>query len=462
MDNTCKNNKIPNAVKKIIQTIEKNGACAYIVGGYIRDSIREADLQNSDIDIATNATPNEVEQMFGCSEWATYPLGIKFGTIALIQNDTKRTYEITTFRTEEAYTDGRHPDSVSFANTIEEDLSRRDFTCNAIACDAKGNIVDPFNGIEDVHNNVIRAVGNPKERFEEDHLRILRALRFASQLGFVIEDDTALAIREMKGTINTVSSERIREELTKLLCGTNAKEILTLYSDVIFEIIPELAPLYNYDQKTKYHSYDAWTHTLIVVDKTKSDPIARWAALLHDIGKPDCFTMDEEGQGHFYGHPVRSVELAKPILQRLHFSKKTMDSILLLVRWHDKPMAATKKSVRRVLRLFSEVKTIYNLEQMFRIFCDLRRADSYAHAENYREYLTFMDEVEAVFDELLAENEAFALRDLAISGKDVMDLGIPQGPKISEALNACLDAVINEEIPNEKQKLLDYIEKNIN
>ena len=257
MDNTCKNIKIPNVAKKIIQTIEKNGSCAYIVGGYIRDFIREADLQNSDIDIATNATPNKVEQMFGNVKGITYPLGKEFGTIGFRPKGENQTFEITTFRTEEAYTDGRHPDSVTFAKTIEEDLSRRDFTCNAIACNANGNIVDPFNGIEDIHNNVIRTVGNPKDRFEEDHLRILRALRFASQLDFTIEDSTASAIREMKDTINSVSSERIREELTKLLCGKNVKQVLTNYSDVIFEIIPELAPLYNYDQKTKYHSYDA-------------------------------------------------------------------------------------------------------------------------------------------------------------------------------------------------------------
>lgn len=257
MNNTCKNIKIPNAAKKIIQSIEKSGACAYIVGGYIRDLIRGENTESKDIDIATNASPDEIEHLFGCADGVTYPLGKEFGTIGFRPKGKDQTFEITTFRTEETYTDGRHPDSVTFAKTIEEDLSRRDFTCNAIACDANGNIIDPFNGIEDIHNNVIRCVGNPKDRFKEDHLRILRALRFASQLGFIIEDKTASAIHKMKDTINNVSAERIREELTKLLCGKNAKQVLTNYSDVIFEIIPELAQLYNYDQKTKYHSYDA-------------------------------------------------------------------------------------------------------------------------------------------------------------------------------------------------------------
>ncbi|MDO5427291.1 MAG: hypothetical protein Q4F54_06720 [Coriobacteriia bacterium] len=237
--------------------LEKNGHTAYLVGGYVRDSIRGADLQNSDVDIATSATPNEVEQMFESVEGTVYPLGKKFGTIGFCPKGKNQTIEITTYRTEQTYSDGRHPDEVRFADSIEEDLSRRDFTCNAIACDINGNIVDPFNGIDDIHNNVVRCVGDAKKRFEEDHLRILRGLRFASQLGFVIDEATESALRDMKDSINNVSSERIREELTKLLCGKNAKDVLTLYSDVIFEIIPELKPLYKYDQKTKYHSHDA-------------------------------------------------------------------------------------------------------------------------------------------------------------------------------------------------------------
>lgn len=249
--------QIPNDAKKVLSLLEKNGHTAYLVGGYVRDSIRKADCKNIDIDIATSATPDDVEHMFESAEGTVYPLGKKFGTIGFCPKGDSQTVEITTYRTEQTYTDGRHPDSVTFAKTIEDDLSRRDFTCNAIACDINGNIVDPFNGIEDIHNNVVRAVGDARKRFEEDHLRILRALRFSAQLGFVVEDDTASAILEMKGSINNVSAERIREELTKLLCGKDAKQVLTIYSDVIFEIIPELKPLYKYDQKTKYHSHDA-------------------------------------------------------------------------------------------------------------------------------------------------------------------------------------------------------------
>ena len=463
MKKAVKNIKIPETAKKILSLLEENGFSAYIVGGYVRNLIREADLQNSDIDIATNATPNEVEHLFESTEGTVYPLGKKFGTIGFRPKGEDQTFEITTYRTEQTYSDGRHPDKVSFADTIEEDLSRRDFTCNAIALNLKGELVDPFGGIEDIHNNVVRAVGEARQRFEEDHLRILRALRFASQLGFEIEETTASAVREMKDTINSVSAERIREEMTKLLCGKNAKEVLTIYSDVIFEVIPELKPLYKYDQKTKYHNHDAWEHTLIVLDKMPcGSPIGRWAALLHDIGKPKTQTIDNEGQAHYYGHPDKSVELAKPILNRLKFSNKMKDSIFLLIKYHDRQLAATKKSVKKMLRHFAEVNTELPTEEMFRIYCDLRRADSYAHDENFRGYLTFTNQIESVFDKIIAENEVFSLKDLAIGGKELMELGVPEGPKISEILNTCLEAVINEEVANKKDDLLAFTNKLVN
>lgn len=453
--------KIPQSAKKVLTELEKAGFSAYIVGGFVRDQIRSEATSHQDIDIATSATPDQTERLFASLKWTTYPLGKKFGTIGVLPPAASKPIEITTFRTETTYTDSRHPDSVKFASTIGEDLARRDFTCNAIACDIRGQLTDPFGGIEDIHNNVVCCVGEPDERFEEDHLRILRALRFSSQLGFEIEGATASAIREMKHSINSVSSERIREEMTKLLCGKDAKEVLTLYSDVVFEVIPELAPLYKYDQKTKYHSHDAWEHTLIVVDKMPSSPIGRWAALLHDIGKPDCQTFSDDGQAHYYGHPDKSVELAKPILSRFKFSNKVKDSILLLIKYHDRQMAATKKSVKKMLRHFAEVNTQLTTEEMFRIYCDLRRADSYAHDENFRGYLTFTNQIESVFNKIIEEEEVFSLKDLAICGQDILDLGIAPGPKISEILNNCLEAVINEEIPNTKKSLLPFAKKQI-
>lgn len=462
MKKAVKNIKIPETAKKILSLLEENGFSAYIVGGYVRDLIREADLQNSDIDIATNATPNKVEHLFESAEGTVYPLGKKYGTIGFRPKGEDQTFEITTYRTEQTYSDGRHPDKVSFADTIEEDLSRRDFTCNAIALNLKGELVDPFGGIEDIHNKVVRAVGDAHQRFEEDHLRILRALRFASQLGFEIEETTASAVRKMKDTINSVSSERLREELTKLICGKNAKQVLTIYSDVIFEVIPELKPLYKYDQKTKYHSHDAWEHTLIVLDKMPRSEIGRWAALLHDMGKPKTQTIDNDGQAHYYGHPERSSEIAEVILKRLKFSKKVSESVLLLIKYHDRQMAATKKSVKKMLRHFAEVNTELPTEDMFRIYCDLRRADSYAHDENFRGYLTFTNQIESVFDKIIAENEVFSLKDLDIGGKELMELGVPEGPKISEILNALLESVIDGDVENKKPALLASAKNLIN
>lgn len=266
MKNQAENIKIPANAKTALEILEKAGHTAYLVGGFVRDQIRNQNSEAEaaqDIDIATSATPTQTEQVFASQKWTTYPLGKKYGTIGVLpptKNGTpssSKPIEITTFRTEATYTDSRHPDSVKFASTIDEDLARRDFTCNAIACDIRGKLTDPFGGIDDIHNNVIRCVGRPAERFGEDHLRILRALRFASQLGFTIDKQTESAIRDMKGQITKVSGERLRDELTKLICGPHAKDVLTIYSDVIFEVLPELAPLYKYDQKTKYHSHDA-------------------------------------------------------------------------------------------------------------------------------------------------------------------------------------------------------------
>ena len=291
MKNQAENIKIPANAKNALEILEKAGHKAYLVGGFVRDQIRHPNSEAEaaqDIDIATSATPTQTEQVFASQKWTTYPLGKKYGTIGVLPPSNSKSkptknctqtkngtptsikpkpIEITTFRTEATYTDSRHPDSVKFASTIDEDLARRDFTCNAIACDIRGKLTDPFGGINDIHNNVIRCVGEPAERFGEDHLRILRALRFASQLGFGMDEKTERAIRDMKSQITKVSGERLRDELTKLICGPNAKEVLTIYSDVIFEVLPELAPLFKYDQKTKYHSHDAWEHTLIVLDK---------------------------------------------------------------------------------------------------------------------------------------------------------------------------------------------------
>lgn len=458
---------------RAIDILEKAGYEAWIVGGYIRDSILQNDnINNKDIDIATNAHPNQVKKVFENKNWAIYNLGFKFGTIGVIDENytCRKIIEITTYRQESDYINGRHPNTISFKNDITQDLSRRDFTINAIAYNPEKGILDPYNGINDINNKIIKTVGEPKDRFLEDYLRMLRALRFASQLGFNIDNETKKSIFDHKVNINKISIERIRDELNKLLIGKYAKEVLETYKEVIFEIIPELKPLDGFDQKTKYHSFDIYTHTLVTLEKMdykafnnedsdtkiKAQTIGQWSALLHDIGKPECFTLDTQGQGHFYGHPIKSENISRSILNKLKFSKKMINSIMLLVRWHDQPMSPTVKSVGKMLRKFVEKKCELYTNDIFKIYCSLRKADSYAHAENFRENFNKAEEIEKVFNIIVQNQEVFKLSDLKINGNDILKMGVKPGPKISYILNECLNKVTEKEINNEKNSLLKY------
>lgn len=471
--------QLPTYAEYALSSLQDAGFEGWIVGGFVRDSInKNTNLKhNIDIDITTNADPDTISSLFRGSEFAVYELGKKFGTIGLAyKGNPKQVIEITTYRQETGYADNRHPDKISFAKTIDQDLCRRDFTCNAIAYNPNIGFFDPYNGIKDIQDNIIRCVGDPYSRFEEDYLRILRAIRFSSQLGFKIENKTNQAVIDMAEHIINVSWERINTEMTKLLCGCEVKRILLDYAQLIFKVIPELKALYNFDQKTKYHSYDAYTHTAVVVDKmpknvqgskinsNESNKLIEagvWAALLHDIGKPECFTIDDAGQGHFYNHPSASKEISRHALKRLKFSKSMQDAILLLIEHHDRPMAATKKSVKRAMRIFSQTKTEFELEDLFRIYCDLRRADSYAHAENFRENLTLTNNIEAIFEEILSEEEAFSLKDLDLDGHDIIELGVTPGPKISKILNTCLDMVIDGQLQNQKTTLINHVKTHL-
>lgn len=470
MPKILRNINVPGYVNEALNILEGANFEAWIVGGFVRDSLINSN-KAEDVDIATNAPWEKTKHLFENNNWTVYELGTKFGTVGVIPPNSNKQIEITTYRTEESYSDGRHPSKVEFVNSIKQDLARRDFCCNAIAYNPKKGFIDNYDGIIDIQNKIIRCVGDPKIRFSEDYLRILRALRFSAQLNFNIDPNTEKYIFEMKNKINEVSVERTREELSKLLSSKGAKQTLDKYRDIIFEIIPQMKALNNFDQHTKYHSYDAYIHTLIVIDKMPTEidktrfsddvdkriiSIGKWAALLHDIGKPDCFTIDKKGQGHFYGHPKISVEISKEILKHFKFSTKTKDSILLLIRWHDQPMAASEKSVRKMLRKFSEVNCEFSTYDMFRIYCDIRRADSYAHAQNYREYLSFTNEIEKTFEQVIEKDQAFSLKDLAIKGQDILNLEVSPGPQVSEILNECLDAVIEEKIPNKKDKLITF------
>ena len=435
--------EVPQGAADIIRILQENGHEAYIVGGCVRDSLMGKTPH--DFDICTNANPGQV---YNCI-WDTYKIvesGIKHGTVTVIT--PTGSYEVTTYRIDGEYTDGRRPDFVEFVADLFLDLSRRDFTINAIAYSEDKGMIDLFGGMDDLKNRVIRCVGDAGERFNEDALRILRALRFSSTLGFSIEEETRAAIHKMSKKLSLVSAERITDELVKLLAGDNACSVLIEYSDVFAEIIPELKPCIGFDQNNRFHQYTVYDHIAHAVSNYKGrDPVVSMSLLLHDIGKPHCYTENEKG-GHFYGHCEISYKLARNALSRLRFDKRSTEDILELVRHHDAVMEPNRRVVKRWLNRIGT-------EQFTRLL-DIRIADILAHAEGT--YESRVERWRGLCDELAevcAEMQCFSLKDLDVNGHDIMALGIGQGELVGRVLNALLDRVIDEELENDKDILLE-------
>ena len=437
---------MPPCVFAVIDLLETAGYETWLVGGFVRDLLLDRPL--NDFDLATAAPWQKTKELCLAAGYAVHETGTKHGTLTVVANDT--VLEITTFRTEGAYLDHRHPSEVIFTDSIEEDLARRDFTVNAMAYHPVRGILDPFGGQADLQTELIRCVGDANTRFSEDALRILRALRFAAQLGFALEPATAQAARDQREDLHLIAGERIEDELTKLLCGENAYRVLMDHTAILNVVLPELVAMEGLDQRTKYHIYDVYEHTAWVVHHSPATPLSRWAALLHDMGKPDTFFTDENGTGHMYGHPKVSVEHLRNIAKRLHFSRAFEHDLALLVRYHDVRPAPTKKSIRR---LYAKLE---NKEYLFHALCDLMRADSLAQAPEYHERVAITNELEALFDEMIPEDEVFSLRDLPISGKDLIEAGIPEGPAIGNALEAAFQEVIEERLPLEHDALLAF------
>jgi len=320
---------------------------------------------------------------------------------------------------------------------------------NAIAYSEEDGLIDHFGGQADIRNETIRCVGDPMQRFSEDALRILRALRFSSVLGFAIEEKTAQAARACAPLLRRISAERIAVELTKLLCGQNVRQVLLAFTDVLGIVLPELLPMKDFDQCTPYHIHDVLTHTAIAVESIPSDPVLRLAALFHDIGKPNCFTQDPDGRGHFYGHPQRSAEITDAVLQRLKFDTATRTRVTALVRWHDLQVDLTSKSVKRAMQKLSP-------EDFFSLIL-LKRADNRAQSPEYAVRQQTYDRLEEIANEILEEEQCFSLKQLAVSGADLIALGMQPGKAIGEALSMLLAAVIDERVANEKQALLTYL-----
>jgi tRNA nucleotidyltransferase (CCA-adding enzyme) len=436
---------LPAGVARALSMMENAGYEAFIVGGCVRDALMG--IPPKDYDITTSALPEETKAVF--REYRVIETGIQHGTVTVMMEGMP--LEITTYRTEGTYSDNRHPDSVSFTTSLREDVARRDFTMNAIAYSPTRGLIDHFGGEADIRAGIIRCVGDPDTRFREDALRMMRGIRFASVLGFRMEDDTAAAIRGNKERIPTVSAERIRVELTKLLCGVNVKNVLMDWWDVLGVVIPEILPMHNFDQKTPYHIYDVWEHTAVAVSKTPPVTHLRLSAFLHDIGKPSSFFTDEKGIGHFYGHPAVSAEMAEEILARLKYDNVTRCRVITLVKEHDRIIEPTETAVKRALsRLTPEV--FFNL-------LAIKRADNLAQSPNYRDRLETYDAIEAMAQDILEKNECISVAALAVNGSDLIALGMKPGKEIGEMLSHLLEQVIRGKLENEQEELLSYVKK---
>lgn len=428
---------LPENVKFVLERLDKCGYKAYAVGGCVRDAL--LGQIPHDYDITTDAEPDETERCF-CDK-TVIKTGIKHGTVTVIVDG--RPVEITTMRTDGEYSDSRHPDEVSFTGNIKEDLSRRDFTVNAMAYNDA--VIDYFGGKEDLENGIIRAVGEAELRFSEDALRILRALRFSSKLGFSVEKNTAVAIHKLKHLLKAVSAERIFMEIKGIICGKNAENVLIEFADVICEIIPEFQNCIGFAQNNPHHIYDVYTHTVKALAATEANEELRLAALFHDIAKPICKTEDENRIFHFYGHPEKSAEMAEKILRRFKCDNKTRETVVMLIKYHDYRFPPTERNVKRLLAKIGF--------EAARLLVKLKRADLYAQAPQYRENESQIDMICDIINKLEAEATCISVKNLELNGNDLIDLGF-EGKRIGEILNYLLALVIDGKIENEKNALL--------
>ena len=430
----------PESVRWAIKRLNDAGHEAWAVGGCVRDSV--LGKEPHDWDMTTSALPEETMAVF--ADHPVIETGLKHGTVTVLVDGEP--LEITTYRVDGSYSDSRRPDSVSFTRSLKDDMARRDFTINAMAAHPEKGIVDCFGGLEDLKNGVIRCVGDPERRFSEDALRILRAMRFSAVLGFPIEEKTAEALLNIRENLRHVAMERIFSELRRMLCGKDAGRILRQFPQVLWVFLPELQPMAGFEQHNPNHLYDVWEHTVVSVESVPADEVLRLAMLLHDAGKPACFSMDDKGIGHFYGHPVKSRELAENILSRLRADNHMRESVLALVEYHDSEITAKPASVRRWLGKLGE--------QGFFDLLAVKRADNLAQDLSYRDKRDVLDALALMAKEILAEGQCFTLRSLAVNGYDLMELGFESGVRMGDVLDSLLEKVVEGEIPNEKEMLL--------
>ncbi len=436
--------KADKNTEQVLSELEKHGFEAYMVGGCVRDTIMGREY--NDIDITTNACPDEMLEVF--SNYKVIPTGIKHGTITVLCNGSP--YEITTYRIDGEYTDHRRPDSVEFTSDITADLARRDFTINAVAMDRNGCIIDPFDGIHDMKDGIIRCVGEPEKRFTEDALRIMRAVRFASQLNFKIEESTSDAIHRMKDLLQNISHERIRDELDKLICGSNCVEILLDYSDVITAVIPEFKPSIGLEQCSPYHKYTVWEHTARAISFAPADNVKmRRTLLFHDIGKPACMKFDETGRGHFKQHDRVGAEITEKVMKKLRYDTKSISYATALISNHSKKLRS-KSDVKKMMYRIGD--------ELFFALTEMKKCDNSAKNDFVLDENVFFEELAKMGREVIANDECRSLRGLAVKGSELMDIGL-SGAEIGEMQHKLLELVIEDKLPNTKEALLKYAEQ---
>lgn len=435
--------EVPKKAEKIIDALQEHGYEAYVVGGCVRDSLLHR--SPADWDITTSATPEAVKKIFR----RTVDTGLQHGTVTVLME--KESFEVTTYRIDGEYEDGRHPKEVIFTPSLQEDLRRRDFTINAMAYNHRTGLVDIFGGMEDLKNKVVRCVGDPKERFTEDALRILRAVRFSAQLGFSIEEKTCRAAEELGETLRKISAERIQTELVKLLVSPNPRYLKKAWEMGLTKIfLEEFDQAMDTPQKNPHHCCSVGEHTLRAMEGVRADRILRLTMLFHDLGKTKTRIRDQEGIDHFRGHPEKSEEIARKILKRLRFDNDTISTVGKLVYWHECPWKAEPGSVRRAL---SKTGT-----ELFPLLLEVRRADILAQSDYQRiEKLEWLEKLGETYREILSRRECTSVRELAVSGRDLIDKGMRPGREIGETLEKFLEIVLEDPEKNTKEYLLSLL-----
>ncbi len=438
---------LPGGIEKVLSILSMGGHDSYVVGGAVRDHLMGMDPH--DFDICTDALPCDVIELF--ADCRVIETGIKHGTVTVMIDNIP--VEITTFRTESAYSDSRHPDSVNFTTDIISDLSRRDFTLNAIAYSPVRGYIDPFGGMNDINDKIIRCVGEPEKRFSEDALRILRALRFSSTLDFDIDNDTSRAIFKTSNSLHHISKERIRDELLKLICGDRALKILADYRAVFAQIIPQLNIAFDYDQNNPHHCFDLYTHLIKTVSKLPNDPILRMAGLLHDIGKPDTVSKDDGGISHYYSHARIGAEIAEKVLRDLRFSNNDIGRICTLIHYHDGVIEENERSVKRRLNQLGN--------ELFFDLLELQRADNASQTVDASFRLEHNSVLHKIANDVISRGDCVEASKLALNGNDLISAGL-SGKQIGKALSFLLDAVISGEVENTKEALNKLLIENLN